>query len=184
MSKPGGPFLREPAVFFVRGSLLNLLRKAAGSQATKDELIRKTGKTSAAVARLMAWMVKEGKIVRVEPDVFALPQPGAAEKPYRPARKLILDALITAPGNEATTAEPVSATGRNRSAIDVALFRLTKAVRSPAASPATLPWARRRGRREASHGGAAHRNPWVAAMGRGGRAGEAGAKPPHAPGAH
>jgi hypothetical protein len=34
-----------------------------------------------------------------------------------PARKLIHDPLIAAPGNEAMTAELVSATGRNRSAL-------------------------------------------------------------------
>jgi DNA-binding transcriptional regulator PaaX len=58
------------------------------------------------------------------PGVFTLPTQGSAESPYRVARELIISALTRAPGNQATTAELISETGRPRSAIDAALFRL------------------------------------------------------------
>jgi hypothetical protein len=118
------PEARVPRSATGSTAIINVLRAAGKNGVTKPALIRAIGKTPAAVASLTQSMVNDGLIVRLRPGVFGLPTAENPQRSYVPARESVLRALRAAPGNMATTAELIVATGRPRSAVDAAVFRL------------------------------------------------------------
>jgi len=126
-----------------------VLRALAGGQRSKAKLERMTGLSKHAISTRLLLLKKAGKVVCVNPGVFALPESGATR--HVPACEAIIAALWWAPGHQATANNLAVETCLTRNAIDSsanrmlntgALVRLKRGVF--ALSPDTLRRIRRR----------------------------------------
>lgn len=106
-------------------AILAALAKIPNHQANKAKLARLTGIKPNTLSELTVYMVKCGELVRVEPGVFAMPQPGVA-KNYVTAAVAIRGVLLGVPGNKATVADLVSVTGKGRNAIYSSAWRMVE----------------------------------------------------------
>ena len=123
------PASRPPRDITGADLVIKVLREEPGNRATKATLIRKTGKSPNSIATLTAVLVRDGDILRLKPGLYALPQAGATQNLWRPAREEILSALAAAPSNKATIAELIGITGRKRNTLYTATCRLVDARR-------------------------------------------------------
>jgi biotin operon repressor len=99
-----------------------LLRALARGQRSVAQLVRMTGLSKNAVSSRLQILKKAGKVICVNPAVFALPESGAAR--HVPACEAIIATLSWAPGHQATANVLADETGLTRNAIDSSANRM------------------------------------------------------------
>jgi len=99
-----------------------VLRALAGGQRSKAKLERMTGLSKNAISSRLLVLKKAGKVICVNPGVFALPQSGAAR--HVPACEAMIAALWWAPSHQATANKLAAETRLTRNAIDSSANRM------------------------------------------------------------